>query len=57
MSITDDRIGYLREHTEPLAPEDETTINCWLSRIEGTDQLSGEQDQCSVDDETHEPND
>ncbi|ELZ05246.1 hypothetical protein C481_02982 [Natrialba asiatica DSM 12278] len=55
--MTDDGIEYLRAHAEPLAPEGETTSNCWLSRIEGTAQLSGEQDRCSVDDETHEPND
>ena len=33
----DDVIDYLREHTEPLAPEYEATINLWLSRIDGTD--------------------
>ncbi|WP_336135372.1 type II toxin-antitoxin system death-on-curing family toxin [Natronomonas amylolytica] len=51
----DDVIEYLRAHTEPLAPEYEATINLWLSRIEGTDQVPKEHDM--VDDESHEPND
>ncbi|QKY22213.1 type II toxin-antitoxin system death-on-curing family toxin (plasmid) [Halolamina sp. CBA1230] len=46
---------YLRTHTEPLAPEYEATINLWLSRIEGTDQLSTEHD--TVDQQSKEPND
>ncbi|WP_042664909.1 type II toxin-antitoxin system death-on-curing family toxin [Haloferax sp. ATB1] len=51
----DDVIEYLRAHTEPLAPEYEATINLWLSRIEGIDQLPTEHD--TVDQESHEPND
>ena len=51
----DDVIAYLRAHTEPLAPEYEATINLWLARIDGTDQLPTEHD--TVDDESHEPND
>jgi death-on-curing protein len=50
----DDVIAYLREHTEPLAPEYEATINLWLSRIDGTDQLPTEHD--TVDQESNEPN-
>ncbi|MFK5604801.1 type II toxin-antitoxin system death-on-curing family toxin [Haloferax volcanii] len=50
-----DVIEYLRAHTEPLAPEYEVTINLWLSRIEGIDQLPTEHD--TVDQESHEPND
>jgi len=46
---------YLRAHTEPLAPEYEATINLWLARIEGTDQLPAEYDP--VDEESNEPND
>jgi hypothetical protein len=38
----DDVIEYLGAYTEPLAPEYEATINLWLSRIEGTDQLPTE---------------
>lgn len=49
-----DVIDYLREHTEPLAPEYEATINLWLARIDGTDRLPTEHD--TVDDESHEPN-
>ena len=48
-------IEYLRAHTEPLAPEYEATINLWLSRIEGTDQLPTEND--TVDQDSNEPND
>ncbi|GAB6878340.1 hypothetical protein JCM17823_06140 [Halorubrum gandharaense] len=48
-------IDYLREHTEPLAPEYEATINLWLSRIDGTDQLPTEHE--TVDQESNEPND
>lgn len=51
----DDAVEYLRAHTEPLAPEYEATINLWLARIEGTDQLPTEHD--TVDQESHEPND
>lgn len=51
----DDVIAYLRAHTEPLAPEYEATINLWLARIDGIDQLPTEHD--TVDDESHEPND
>ncbi len=51
----DDVIEYLRAHTEPLAPEYEATINLWLTRIEGTDQLPADHD--TVDQESHEPND
>lgn len=47
---SDDVIEYLREHTEPLAPEYEATINLWLSRIDGAAQLPGEQD-CEAADE------
>ncbi len=45
MSMTDDGLEYLRAHAEPLAPKDDATITCWLSRLEGTDQLSREQDR------------
>ncbi|QCC61837.1 hypothetical protein DVR14_24385 (plasmid) [Natrinema thermotolerans] len=48
---------YLRAHTEPLAPEYEATINLWLSRIEGTDQLPRDPKHDTGDDEQHEPND
>ena len=51
----DDVIVYLREHTEPLAPEYEATINLWLSRIDGKDQLP--KGHNTVDNESHEPND
>ncbi|WP_254544990.1 type II toxin-antitoxin system death-on-curing family toxin [Halomarina pelagica] len=51
----DDAVEYLRAHTEPLAAEYEATINLWLARIEGTDQLPTEHD--TVDQESHEPND
>ncbi len=51
----DDVVEYLRAHTEPLAPEYEATINLWLARIEGADQLPTEHD--TGDDEQHEPND
>lgn len=51
----DDVIDYLQEHTETLAPEYEATINLWLSRVDGTDQLPTE--HATVDDESHEPND
>ena len=50
----DDVIDYLQEHTEPLAPEYEATINLWLSRIDGTDQLPTEHD--TVEQESNEPN-
>nr|WP_238392258.1 type II toxin-antitoxin system death-on-curing family toxin [Halorussus amylolyticus] len=50
----DDVIEYLRAHTEPLA-EYEATINLWLARIEGTEQLPTEHD--TVDQEPNEPND
>mgnify|MGYP000501251500 FL=1 len=50
-----DVIAYLRAHTEPLAPEYGATINLWLTRIEGTDQLPAEHD--TVDQESNEPND
>ena len=50
----DDVIEYLRAHTEPLAPEYEATINLWLSRIDGTDQLPMEHD--TDDQESNEPN-
>lgn len=51
-------LAYLREHTEPLAPEYEATINLGLSRIEGTDQLPGDSGLDTPEDETpHEPND
>ncbi|ELY91955.1 type II toxin-antitoxin system death-on-curing family toxin [Natrinema altunense] len=53
----DDVIDYLRAHTEPLAPEYEATINLWLSRIEGTDQLPRDPKHDTGDDERHEPND
>ena len=53
----DDVIEYLRAHTEPLAPEYEATINLWLSRIEGTDQLSRDPTLDTGDNEQHEPND
>ncbi|RZV06523.1 death-on-curing protein [Natrinema hispanicum] len=54
----DNVISYLQEHTEPLAPEYEATINLWLSRIEGTDQLPSNHEQNTTDDGTaHEPND
>jgi death-on-curing protein len=51
----DDVIEYLRAHTQPLAPEYEATINLWLARIEGIDQLRTEHD--TVDQESNEPND
>ena len=51
----DDVTAYLRAHTEPLAPEYEATINLWLARIGGTDQLPSEHD--TVDQDTDEPND
>jgi death-on-curing protein len=50
-----DVIDYLRAHTEPLAPEYEATINLWLARIDGTDQIPKEHDM--ADDDPHEPND
>jgi len=50
-------IAYLRAHTEPLAPEYEATINLWLSRIEGTDQLPSDPKLHTSDDDQHEPND
>ena len=53
----DDVIEYLRAHTEPLAPEYEATINLWLSRIEGTDQLPRDPKHDTGDDVQHEPND
>jgi len=53
----DDVIEYLRTHTELLAPEYEATINLWLSRIEGTDQLPRGSKHDTGDDEQHEPND
>lgn len=53
----DDVIEYLKAHTEPLAPEYEATINLWLSRIEGTDQLSKDPTLDTGDNEQHEPND
>ena len=53
----DDVIEYLRAHTEPLAPEYEATINLWLSRIEGTDQLSRDPKIDTGYNEQHEPND
>ena len=51
----DDVVEYLRAHTESLAPEYEATINLWLARIEGIDQLPTEHD--TVDQESNEPND
>ncbi|WP_096391755.1 type II toxin-antitoxin system death-on-curing family toxin [Halopenitus persicus] len=51
----DDVIEYLRAHTEPLAPEYKATINLWLARIEGTEQLLSEHG--TVDQESNEPND
>jgi len=53
----DDVKEYLRAHTEPLAPEYEATINLWLSRIEGTDQLPRDPKLDTGDNEQHEPND
>jgi death-on-curing protein len=53
----DDVLAYLRAHTEPLAPEYEATINLWLARIEGTDQLPSNPKLDTGDDERHEPND
>jgi death-on-curing protein len=32
-------LSYLREHTEPLAPEYAATIELWVSRIEGVETL------------------
>ncbi|WP_330633280.1 type II toxin-antitoxin system death-on-curing family toxin [Halocatena halophila] len=56
-SVDDDNvIVYLQEHTEPLAPEYEATINLWLSRIEGIDHLSKDSVYDSADDVTREPN-
>ena len=53
----DDVIEYLREHTEPLAPEYEATINLWLSRIDGAAQLLGEQEREAADENaSNEPN-
>lgn len=52
-----DVVDYLREHTEPLASEYEATINLWLSRIEGTDQLPRDCKHDTGDDKRHEPND
>jgi death-on-curing protein len=51
----DDVIAYLRASTEPLAPEYEATINLWLARIEGTDQLPADNDTSKQ--KSHEPND
>ena len=51
----DDVIEYLREYTEPLAPEYEATINLWLTRIDTTDQLRTDHD--TVGQESNEPND
>lgn len=53
----DDVIEYLREHTEPLEPEYEATINLWLSRIDSAAQLPSEQ-ECETADEnaSNEPN-
>lgn len=35
-NVTEDVVlSYLREHTEPRAPEYRTTIKLWLTRIEG----------------------
>lgn len=53
----DDVLAYLRANTEPLAPEYEATINLWLSRIEGTEQLPSDPRFDTGDDEQHEPND
>lgn len=50
-------IDYLREHTEPLVPEYEATINLWLSRIDGADELPRDHENEASDDDTHEPND
>jgi death-on-curing protein len=35
-------LSYLREHTEPLAPEYAATIELWFSRIEDVDALPTE---------------
>ncbi len=51
----DDVLAYLRAHTEPLAPEYEATINLWLARIDGAEQLSADHD--TGEEESHEPND
>jgi len=51
----DNTIAYLGAHTELLSPEYEATINLWLARIEGTDQLPSEHD--TGEQESHEPND
>ncbi|WP_135820877.1 type II toxin-antitoxin system death-on-curing family toxin [Halostella litorea] len=53
----DDVIEYLQAHTEPLAPEYEATINLWLSRIDGTTQLSGTEEHEATDESSsNEPN-
>jgi death-on-curing protein len=51
----DDVIEYLGAHIEPLAPEYEATINLWLARIDGAEQLPPNHD--TGEEESHEPND
>lgn len=50
-------LSYLREHTEPLAPEYATTIELWFSRIEDVEVLPCGGDFASSEGENRdEPN-
>lgn len=49
-------LSYLREHTEPLAPEYEATIHLWTLYIEAGEQLRQEFSIDSDDDGNGEPN-
>ena len=49
-------LSYFREHTEPLSPEFQATVELWLSRIDASDSLSDDFDIDATQEDTDEPN-
>ncbi|MFC5134010.1 MULTISPECIES: type II toxin-antitoxin system death-on-curing family toxin [Haloferacaceae] len=49
-------LSYFREHTEPLSPEFQATVELWLSRIDASDSLPDGLGIESAEEDTDEPN-
>ena len=48
--------SYFREHTEPLSPEFQATVELWLTRIDASDSLPDGLEIESAEEDTDEPN-
>ena len=49
-------LSYFREHTEPLSPEFQATVELWLSRIDASNSLSDDFDIDATQEDMDEPN-